>query len=861
MEGSTDAETGAAAAPGQATEKKNRGDCHKRGTACVGRLKSPVPTEPGGSSPTRTRGTTMPAMALPQPTPVPSSGARLVSTDGQVLPLRSVTLAVDACAGLARVRLRHRFVNPTDDPLRVTWRVPLPVDSAVSGYAFELADRRVEGVIDRREAARQRFEQALVEGRTAALLEEERSSLFTQEVGNLPPHSEVVCELLLDQRLQWLPSGAWQWRFPTTVAPRFMGGPGRVPDADRVTVDVSEHDHGARLSLDLDVRDTTTGAVTSPSHPLRSHAGTHRLASPEGAPLDRDVVVSWPVAAPTPGVALDLSRPAADRSLSGWTHALLTVVPPARPAASVARDLVVLLDTSGSMGGAPLAQAKAVTRALLESLDDADTIELIEFSNRPRSWKRRPVAASARHRRAAIAWVEGLRAGGGTQMRDGILAALAAVRDEAQRQIILVTDGLIGFEAEIIGEIARNLPRGSRVHTLGIGSGVNRTLTGGAARAGGGIEAIIGIDEDPADAARRLVAHTAAPLVVDLTLSGDALVDCPLHRLPDLMAGAPAMIPLRLRPEGGSLRVEGHTRSGPWQQQLHVAALDAGEGSPAVITLVGRAAVDAAELAEAHTGQRADATIEQLGLDYRIATRRTSWVAVSDLRTVDPGAPTRHETVPQALPHGTNALGFGLRRSLAAAPPAPAAMPMAMSSGVRRKAAKVAPPASRTLFSRRPAGPPPEPQDFEVDALEAAAFDQPAGASAPEPLHDEGRMDRKAARSARPGRGLFGRLASTLRSSITLRGRLRALPDGRLVLEITLDRPLSWDPEEVVHAVLDGDVELPLRAHLDASTRPGDARKGQVLRLVLEGLPADVALDALRLLVIESAGRSLTVRV
>ncbi|RME23328.1 MAG: VWA domain-containing protein, partial [Deltaproteobacteria bacterium] len=730
---------------------------------------------------------------------------RLVSVDGRILPLRRVDIAVDACAGLARVRVRHHFENPTADPLRVTWQVPLPVDAAVSGYAFELADRRVEGVVERREAARQRFEEALVEGRTAALLEEERSSLFTQEVGNVPPHSEVVCELLLDQRLQWRPRGAWQWRFPTTVAPRYLGDSARVADEDRVTVDVADHDTGARLHLDLDLRDPTTGPVTSSSHPLRSDAGHHHLASPEGAPLDRDVVVTWPVAAPAPGLALDLARAEPARGISRWTHGLLCLVPPSVPPATVARDLVVLLDTSGSMAGAPLAQAAAVTRALIESLGDTDTIEMIEFSNRPRRWRSRPVAATADNRQAAIAWVDRLRAGGGTEMRDGILAALATVRDEARRQIILVTDGLIGFEAEIIGEIARNLPRGSRVHTLGIGSSVNRTLTAGAARAGGGVEAVIGLDEDPTTAAATLVAHTARPLVVDLRLSGDALIDTALHRLPDLMAGAPVRIPLRLRPEGGRLRVEGHTPDGSWSQQVVVPAVPPGSGSPAVITLYGRAAVDTTELEEAHIGRPADEQVEQLGLDYRIVTRRTSWIAVSETRTVDPGAPSRRETVPQLLPHGTDALGFGLRpcRGIPSPP--------------------VSAPAAAPPRRRLPASAPPPP-------------------------------------SARRTR-LFEQRSTMLRALTVLRGRLARLAGGQWVLEITVDRPLSWDPGEAVTGLLRGDLEVPLRALLDRSTGACEATPGQVLRLVLDPPPEAVAVEDLQVLTITSGERSLAVRV
>src|SRR4051794_30958388 len=161
-----------------------------------------------------------------------------------------------------------------------------------------------------------------------------------------------------------------------------------------------------------------------------------------------------------------------------------------------------------------------------------------------------------------------LGASGGTEMRAGILEALRPLRAESQRQVVLVTDGLIGFEAEVVGTIVERLPASCRVHTVGVGSAVNRSLTGAAARAGRGLEVIVGLGEDPERAARRLVAHTDAPLVVGLELSGSALIDHAPAALPDLYAGAPALVALALRPEGGELVARGRTATGEWREHL-----------------------------------------------------------------------------------------------------------------------------------------------------------------------------------------------------------------------------------------------------------------------------------------------------
>src|SRR5690349_18351107 len=133
-------------------------------------------------------------LALKTTPPYESSGGRLITADGRALPLKSASLEADAKGGVARAVLRQRFTNPYSEPLTVTYLMPLPADGAVSGYAFTIGERRIVGEVDRKAAARERFEQAIVEGRTAGLVDQERSSLFTQEIGNIPPGAELVAE-------------------------------------------------------------------------------------------------------------------------------------------------------------------------------------------------------------------------------------------------------------------------------------------------------------------------------------------------------------------------------------------------------------------------------------------------------------------------------------------------------------------------------------------------------------------------------------------------------------------------------------------------------------------------------------------
>jgi Ca-activated chloride channel family protein len=707
-----------------------------------------------------------------------STGARLVTVDGWELPLRRVDVRGLAQGGLARITLEQRFQNPYPGPLRVTYQMPLPPEAAVSGYAFRIGERRIVGEVDRVAAARERFEEALLEGRTAGLLEQDRSSLFTQELGNLPPGVEVVAELIIDQRLRWLEEGAWEWRFPTVVAPRYQGGPGRVADAPRVTVDVADGPLPVAVHLALTIRDPLDGVheVHSPSHTLTiavAVAGHEvRLLDEAGAALDRDLVVRWQGARSHVVAALDAARPAEGRPHAGGAYGILTLTPPlpeARPPA-LPRDLIVLVDMSGSMVGEPFDQARRIVARVIDTLRDADQLELIGFANEAKWWKGRPRRATARAKRSAVHWLGKREAGGGTEMRAGIAEALRPLRAEAQRQIVLVTDGQIGFESEIVGMIVRGLPRSCRLHTVGVGPAVNRTLTSGAARAGRGAEIVVGLGENPMPAVARLLARLEAPLLTDLALTGSALFDHAPAALPDVHAGAPALIGLRLRPEGGELRITGRLGGRSWEELMRVPAMVVGEGNAAVIACYGREAVEDLEMRLAGGECMLDREIETLGLDFQIATRLTSWVAVTEEATVDPLQPLRRERIPQALPAGLSVTGLGLR-------------------GLRI----VQPRVQAMLGSLAPS----------MELWKVLGTDSLKGV------------------------GMVGRP----RRRRQLRGRIVLRRYRWLVVEITVDKVLAWDPSDARAAWDDG---TECGAEIDAqSTPPGAVKAGEVIQLLL----------------------------
>ena len=290
-------------------------------------------------------------------------------------------------------------------------------------------------------------------------------------------------------------------------------------------------------------------------------------------------------------------------------------------------------------------------------------VELIQFSSRTRRWRRHAVSATEAARRDAVLWLDALVAEGGTEMRDGVMEALRPLRRDAQRQVVLISDGLIGFESEIVARVAQTLPAGSRLHTVGVGSAPNRALTAPAARAGRGVEVVIGLGEEVKPHVARLLARMRAPLLTEISVSGSAVLGHAPAAVPDVYAGAPLRLALKLRPEGGLLSVSGRTPVGVWKDQLSVPAVGAGEGSAAVVSLFGREAVEDLEVKQAAGARDVDRDIERIGLEFQIATQRTSWVAVSEEPAVDPTQPARRVRIPHALPVGLSVEGVGLRSS------------------------------------------------------------------------------------------------------------------------------------------------------------------------------------------------------
>ncbi|HKJ23582.1 MAG TPA: VIT domain-containing protein, partial [Myxococcota bacterium] len=410
--------------------------------------------------------------------------APLLAEARQRAPLLEIDFALRVTGLVARGTVIQRFRNPTERWLQGTYRFPLPANAAVDGLRMRVGDRVIEGEIREREEARRTFERARDAGQRATLVEQQRPDVFTARVANVGPGAEIEVEIDFQWTLAFDDAG-FALRLPWIVAPRFVPGGGEpAPEASGPVGDEASRPDVA-FALDLDPG-FPLARLESPSHEIAvEQIDLHRLlvtlAGP--APADRDFVLRWK---PTPGDVprAALFHEARDRD----DYLLLMLLPPdvGRAASRPAREIVFVIDTSGSMGGPSIEQARKALELALRRLEPRDRFNVVAFDSETTALHSEPVFADPGAVDDAVRWVGGLEAEGGTNM----LPALAeALRDEGGgdglRQVVFVTDGCVGNEAELFAYLREHLGR-SRLFTVGIGSAPNGHFMEGAARFGRG---------------------------------------------------------------------------------------------------------------------------------------------------------------------------------------------------------------------------------------------------------------------------------------------------------------------------------------------------------------------------------------
>ncbi|MEM1230201.1 MAG: VIT and VWA domain-containing protein [Pseudomonadota bacterium] len=586
-----------------------------------------------------------------------------VGADQIRLPALAVDYRVQVHGDLAEVTVVQTFRNPLAIALAPRYLFPLPERAAVSALVMTVGEERVVGRFARRAAAERTFAAAEQAGKVASLLRQERPNQFTQRIANLMPGAEVRVELTFQEALR-TDRGMYELVLPLVVGPRFeTAGPravldGIVPAAPVNGLTTTAPADRARVQVAVDLQaPVPVLGVDSPSHALavtRRSAEHLSIALAAGrVPDNRDFVLRYQLGG-------------ADVSTGVQTHFeveeggyfSLLIEPPAsiEQDSLLPREMVFLLDCSGSMSGLPMQASKRFMRAALETLRPQDSFRIIRFSDRATTFAATPQAATAANIAAGIAYTESLRGSGGTVMTAGIYQALAPpVADGVVRTVVFLTDGYIGNEAEILQLVATERQT-ARLYAFGVGAGVNRYLLETLARTGAGFARYLDPTDDADEVAEALAARLAEPLLTELAIDWGALpvTDVVPAQLPDLYAGQSVRIQGRYRhPAVGRVELKARSAAGPVRKGLDVVLDDQPE-RPALRQLWARARVGEemhllTTPPAARPRGRSDAQLREaitvLGERYGLVTRWTALVAVAE-----PIVQSRpHATVPAAV--------------------------------------------------------------------------------------------------------------------------------------------------------------------------------------------------------------------
>jgi Ca-activated chloride channel family protein len=591
---------------------------------------------------------------------------------GYVVATRMNTDIEATVSGLvARVSVRQSFQNDGQEWVEGIYVFPLPDTAAVDRLRMHIGERFIEGEIREKGEAKKEYEAAKKAGKKTSLIQQQRANLFTTSVANIGPGETITVEIEYLETLAY-DEGSFSLRFPLTLTPRYIPGtplPGRkgsgwaldttsVPDASLITPPVvtRSRDHKINFTATIDAG-VPLELIASRYHPIdvSDESGRYLIELTDASvPLDHDLELTWrPVVDSAPRATVF------SESRDGQPYLLIMLLPPndlSAPTAEFARELVFIIDTSGSMHGTSLSQATRALTLALDGLHPTDRFNVIQFNSVTSTLFRSSVDATVSNIGIAKRYVAGLEANGGTEMRPAITRALEQPGFESHlRQVIFITDGSVGNEQELFSLIERELGT-TRLFTVGIGSAPNSWFMRKAAEAGRGTFTLISALHEVNEKMDRLFRKLEQPQITDITVqwpAGTRTESYP-ETIPDLYVGEPIVIKALLDNElkqGDLLKISGNSALGTWGAELLVEQSDA---SPGVAAIWARARIenlmDRKRQGAAHEEIRK--AVIDTALSHHLVSKYTSLVAVDKTPVRPAYSKLSKEQVPNLLPYG-----------------------------------------------------------------------------------------------------------------------------------------------------------------------------------------------------------------
>ncbi|CAN5313822.1 hypothetical protein BH11CYA1_BH11CYA1_23920 [soil metagenome] len=600
-------------------------------------------------------------------------------------PLKHTDVQTEISGYIARVTVKQVFQNPFKDKIEAVYTFPLSENGAVDEMQMKVGTRVIKGTIKKREEARQMYDQAKANGYVASLLDQERTNIFTQSVANIEPGKEIEITIKYIETLPY-EAGKFSYTFPTVVGPRFIPGEpvgkssggwandtNQVPDASRITPNVVAEGQRAGHDISINVHlnaGMPVSQISSKLHEVQvrnSGSGQADISLTDKATIpNKDFVLSWNVAEDSLKSGYVTYRDPSAKDGAGYFTVML--IPPKRitPEKVAPKEMVFVIDCSGSQSGAPLNKAKETMHYILDHMNANDTFQIIAFNSTQSQFADKPQPVSADMKTKARHFIDALQANGGTWMAPAVEKACAIPADGNRLRIVtFMTDGYVGNDYEVMGMI-KKLRGKSRWFSFGTGNSVNRTLIDGMAKEGGGEAEYVLLNSSAEEVGKKFYDRISTPVLTDVEVKVEGVTTKEVYpkEVSDVWAEKPLYFKGKYIKGGqGTIVLKGFAAGKPYEQKLNVRFPESDTKNRGVASMWARAKVDRLMSEDWFGAQSGQANkeikdeITTVALDHHILTQYTSFIAVDESR-VTKGDPAKTVDVEVEMPDGVSREGI-----------------------------------------------------------------------------------------------------------------------------------------------------------------------------------------------------------
>jgi len=590
-------------------------------------------------------------------------------------PMESSEFDITISGNIVRTRVTQTFRNTSDIWQHGVYVFPLAQDAAVDAMLMVIGERKIEGVIKQKEVAEKDFAEAKKAGRSASIVNQIRPNMFVNKVANIAPDSSIVVTIEYQQVLG-KQDEYYELRVPSAITPRYIPQSASIPNTTAPNVNaqgapIENSDQRIRTlqnaftaPADLDIQvninmGTALSNIHSEHHQIsQSHDSEHiyQVKLEREQALPEEFVLRWQLAQTDAPTALHLTQ-----NINGYQYGLIQLTPPKQNKQALPRELTFILDTSGSMVGGAIEQAKQALITGVQSLDSKDTFNIIEFNSRAQNLWQSAQIADVQNKSEALAFISQLQASGGTEIADALNLAFSLRRANEQEskvnqrleQILFITDGSVSNEAQLLQIISRHLGS-TRLFTVGIGSAPNTYFMTEAAIAGKGSFTFIGDITQVEAKMTALLTKIQRPALtkIQLTHQGRDLTnkfEVYPSVVPDLYAGEPLTLLYRRVFDDTQLHAlnieatwyenkkQAHTNPMMWRSPLPEKKLKANAGiakqwAYTKIRQLTRSFHTSSAQGEEYLALQhfTEASISKTALDHQLVSQYTSLIAIDE---------------------------------------------------------------------------------------------------------------------------------------------------------------------------------------------------------------------------------------